>query len=217
MTNTSELREYGRMLGEWPGLISRGERERVDQLVEDSLTVLPHLREVETVVDVGSGGGMPGIPLRIVRAGLRMTLIESDARKAAFLVHAAAELGIEVVVLTERAESVARGSAREGFDAALSRALASMPVVAELCLPLVRVGGRMLAMKGEQVLAGELDDCRAAVALLGGGEPIVHPAPSAARPGGVIVEVAKLAPTPDAYPRRPGIPARRPLTGSNVE
>jgi 16S rRNA (guanine527-N7)-methyltransferase len=83
-----------------------------------------------------------------------------------------------------------------------------MPVLAELCLPFVRVGGRLLAMKGQVEEAG------AAIAALGGGPAQVLPAPSAARERGVVVVVPKVAPTPDAYPRRPGLPARRPLTGA---
>jgi 16S rRNA (guanine527-N7)-methyltransferase len=211
MTTGDALREYGRLLAAWPGLVSRTERSRVDGLIEDSLALLPFLGEAESVVDVGSGGGMPGIPLRIARPGLRVTLIESDARKAAFLVHACAVLGLDVEVRAERAEDYGRGESRERFDLAVSRALASLPVVAELCLPLLRVGGRMLAMKAEAARGEELAAGGAALAVLGGGPPVVRPASSGARPGGVVVEAPKLRATPDAYPRRAGVPARRPL------
>ncbi len=88
---------------------------------------------------------------------------------------------------------------------AACRALAPLPVAAELCLPFVRVGGRLLAMKAE------VEDASRALELLGGGQAEVVAAPSAARSKGVVVVVPKTAPTPDAYPRRPGIPNRRPL------
>jgi len=93
----------------------------------------------------------------------------------------------------------------EAFDAAVCRALAPMPVLVELCLPLVHVGGRLVAMK----TAGE--DVSGAFELLGGGVPEVIPAPTAAHEHGTVVVVPKVAPTPPAYPRRPGLPARRPL------
>src|SRR5215472_4871108 len=203
----ARLAAYVRLLSSWPGLVSGDP----GPLVEDCLVLLPHLGDAVTLVDVGSGGGMPGLPLKLARPDLRVTLVEADRRRAAFLVHAAARLGVDVDVVPERAEAAGRGHLRERFDVATCRALAALPVVAELCLPLVRVGGRLLAMR-----AGAEDTAIAAgaAALLGGGPLRVHPAPSRARERGLVVEVAKLAPTPAAYPRRPGIPNKRPLGGS---
>ena len=198
----SKLAAYARLLASWPGLVA-GPPE---PLVEDCLVLLDHLGDARSLVDVGSGGGMPGLPLRIARPELRVTLVEADRRKAAFLVHAAARLELDgVQVVAERAEIAGHGPLRESFDAAACRALAAMPVLAELCLPLVRVGGRLLAMKGQVEKAG------AAVAELGGGQPLVVPAPTAARERGIVVIVPKVAPTPAAYPRRPGLPGRRPI------
>lgn len=198
------LREYERLLASWPGVLSRSV-EDPRPLVEDSLVLLDHLDGVRSLIDVGSGGGMPGIPLKIALPQLQVTLLESDGRKAAFLVEAAAQLGLDVAVAAERAETAGRGPLRESFDAAVCRALGPMPVVAELCLPFVRVGGSLLAMRTAEEEAG------AAYALLGGSDPEVVPAPSEARTRGVVVRVPKLAPTPARYPRRPGLPARRPL------
>jgi len=196
-----ELERYVAMLGGWPGLVSGPARP----LVEDCLVLLDHLGDARTLVDVGSGGGMPGLPLKMARPDLAVTLVEADQRKAAFLVDAAARLGLAVRVVAERAETAGRGPLRESFDLAVCRALASMPVLAELCLPLVRVGGHLLAMKGQ------VEEATAAIATLGGGPASVLPAPSDARARGVVVRVAKVAPTPPAYPRRPGLPNRRPL------
>jgi 16S rRNA (guanine527-N7)-methyltransferase len=197
---------YVRLLSSWPGLVSGPPAP----LVEDSLVLLDHLGEARSIVDVGSGGGMPGIPLKIARPDLHVVLVEADRRKAAFLVHAAAQLGLDVEVVAERAEAAGRGPLREAFDAAVCRALAPMPVLVELCLPFVRVGGRLLAMKGQ------VEDATDAIAALGGGPARVVPAPSAARERGVVVVVPKLSATPDAYPRRPGLPARRPLAGGGI-
>ena len=194
------------MLESWAGLVSGP----AQPLVEDCLVLLDHLAEARALIDVGSGGGMPGIPLKIARPDLSVTLLEADHRKAAFLTHAAARLGIDVDVVVERAETAGRGRLREAFDVATCRALATMPVLAELCLPLVRVGGRLLALKGE------VEEATQAIAAVGGGEPTVIHTPSSARDRGVLVVVPKLTPTPAIFPRRPGVPARRPI-GSGLK
>ena len=201
--------EYARLLADWPGLV----RGPALPLIEDSLVLVAHLQDARSVVDVGSGGGMPGLPLKLARPDLEVTLLEADRTKAAFLVHAAARLGLDVEVVPERAEIAGRGDLRESFDLAVCRALASAPVLFELCLPLVRVGGRLLAMRtgGDAGEAENETELAAATAQLGGGAPLVHRAPSAARERGTILVVGKLAPTPERYPRRPGLPNRRPL------
>jgi 16S rRNA (guanine527-N7)-methyltransferase len=211
--------EYARLIDGWSGLV----RGPSLPLIEDSLVLLPHLEDARSVVDVGSGGGMPGLPLKLARPDLEVTLLEADHKKAAFLVHAAARLGLDVQVVPERAEIAGQGALRESFDLAVCRALASAPVLVELCLPLVRVGGRLLAMRttgesGDGDGAGAEEDkgetgalLAAATAKLGGGAPLVHLAPSAARERGTILVVDKLTPTPENYPRRPGLPNRRPL------
>jgi 16S rRNA (guanine527-N7)-methyltransferase len=202
----SKLVELARLLSEWTGLVSGPAGE----LIADSLVLLNHLGEAEKVVDVGSGGGLPGLVLKIARPGLSMTLIEADQAKAAFLVRACAELGLrDVEVVARRAEDVGREALyRESFDVAVARALAPMPVLAELCLPLVRVGGRLLAQKTE---GEDPEASRHAIDVLGGALNSVVSAPSAARGAGTVVIVDKVRPTPPAYPRRPGVPARKPL------
>jgi len=107
-----------------------------------------------------------------------------------------------------------RGPLRDSFDLAVSRALAGpVSVLLELCLPLVRPGGRLLAMRtaGDVGQDRELETAAAAAEALGGGRPVVRTAPSAARERGAVLIVPKLSPTPSAFPRRPGVPNRRPL------
>jgi 16S rRNA (guanine527-N7)-methyltransferase len=202
----SKLLELARLISDWPGLTSRPSAE----LIADSLVLLQHLGEGEKVVDVGSGGGLPGLPLKIARPSLSVTLVEADQAKAAFLVRACAALGLrDVQVLARRAEEVGRDRLyRESFDVAVARALAPMPVLVELCLPLVRVGGRLLAQKTE---TEDVDGAARAIDLLGGALNRVAGAPSAARSFGTVVIVDKVRPTPAAYPRRPGVPSRRPI------
>jgi 16S rRNA (guanine527-N7)-methyltransferase len=204
--NDSKLVELARMISEWPGLVSGPAAD----LVNDSLVLLEHVGDAKKLIDVGSGGGLPGLPLKIARPDLSVTLVEADHDKAAFLVRACAALGLQYVeVVAKRAEEVGQDPLyREAFDVAVARALAPMPVLAELCLPLVKVGGRLLAQK---TTSEGVERARRAIEVLGGALDRVAAAPSAARGAGTVVIVDKVRPTPPAYPRRPGVPTRKPL------
>lgn len=204
--NDSKLGELVRMIDAWHGLVSGP----AAGLISDCLVLVEHLGDARTIVDVGSGGGLPGLVLKLVRPELSVTLIEADHAKAAFLVQAAARLDLpDVEVIARRAEEAAHDPRyREAFDVATARALAAMPVVVELCLPFVRVGGRLLAQKTE------LEDVAAAahaIEVLGGSLETVAATPSVVRRTGTVVVVRKVRTTPESYPRRPGVPARRPL------
>jgi 16S rRNA (guanine527-N7)-methyltransferase len=202
----SKLAQLAEMISGWPGLVA-GPPEA---LIEDCLVLLDHLGNARTLIDVGSGGGLPGLALKLARLELEVTLLEADQAKAAFLVQACASLGLEAVeVVSMRAEEAGQDVRyRERFDLAVARALAPMRALVELCLPLVRVGGRLLAQKTdrEDVLAASR-----AIELLGGSLREVLPARSGIREAGTVVIVDKLLPTPPAYPRRPGVPNRKPL------
>ena len=204
--NDSKLVELARMIAEWPGLVARPD----PALIEDCLVLVEHLGDARSVVDVGSGGGLPGLPLKIARPELALTLIEADQTKAAFLVNACARLGLDQVeVVAWRAEEAGHDPRlREAFDVAVARALALMPVLAELCLGLVRLGGRLLAQKTE---SENFDAAIHAIEVMGGALVAVHASRSAARRAGTVVVIEKIRPTPAAYPRRPGVPSRRPL------
>jgi 16S rRNA (guanine527-N7)-methyltransferase len=200
------LAQLAEMIEAWPGLVSGP----AGPLADDCLVLLDHLGSARRLVDVGSGGGLPGLVLKIARPELQVTLIEADQAKAAFLVQASARLGLlGVDVVATRAEDAGRDTRyRERFDLAVARALAPLPVLAELCLPLVRVGGRLLAQKTEKE---EIAHAERAITILGGRLDAAQPGASTARRLGVVVTIAKVAPTPEAYPRRPGVPARKPL------
>jgi 16S rRNA (guanine527-N7)-methyltransferase len=202
----AQLAELARLISEWPGLVSG----RPEALIEDSLVLLEHLGSARTLVDVGSGGGLPGLALKLARPELAVTLVEADQAKAAFLVQACAKLGLpDVTVVSRRAEDAGRDARlRESFDVATARALAPMPVLAELCLPLVRVGGKLLAQKTQRE---DVAASRRSIELLGGSLDGVKPAPSGARGSGTVVVISKVRPTPADYPRRPGVPSRKPL------
>ena len=164
-------------------------------------------------IDVGSGGGLPGIPLAIAFPGLRMTLLESAGKKAAFLQEVVAELGLaNVSVRTGRAEEAARDSGeRDGYDLVVARALAPLPVALELCLPFARPGGLVVLPRGSD-LAGQLADGEAAAEQLAGRlRPPIALADPELPPGRSLVVADKLGATPARFPRRPGVAAKRPL------
>jgi 16S rRNA (guanine527-N7)-methyltransferase len=181
----------------------------------DSFTCLLALRELPPtrLIDIGTGAGFPGIPLKIILPSLRLTLVESVGKKADFCRHVVQVLGLSgVEVLNLRAEEVGQmAEHRQQYDWAAARAVANLPVLAEYLLPLVRIGGRALAQKGESGPA-EAHSAEHAFNLLGGRlrqvVPVTLPGVADER---YLVIIEKVAATPPQYPRRVGIPAKRPL------
>ncbi len=167
----------------------------------------------KTLIDVGTGAGFPGIPLKILYPSMRLTLVESVGKKAKFCRHIVQTLGLEgVTVLQRRAETLGRHPEhREAYDWAVARAVARLRVLNEYLLPLVRIGGTMLAQKGELGPA-EIPPAEDSFNLLGGRFQRMIPV---TLPGVVeeryLILVEKVAATPPKYPRKPGIPAKRPL------
>ncbi len=165
------------------------------------------------LIDIGTGAGFPGIPLKILYPSMRLTLVESVGKKANFCRHVVGTLKLEATeVVTARAEEVGQMPAhREAYDWAVARAVANMSVLAEYLLPLVQVGGAMLAQKGQSGPA-ETHKAEEALRLLGGQTrhllPVTLPGVADER---FLVVVDKVAATPPQYPRKPGVPAKKPL------
>jgi 16S rRNA (guanine527-N7)-methyltransferase len=165
------------------------------------------------LIDVGTGAGFPGIVLKILYPGLKLTLVESVGKKASFCAHIVQTLGLESVeVLSARAEEVGQDSVhREKYDWAVARAVAAMPVLSEYLLPLVRVGGGMLAQKGESGPA-ETQTAEKALELLGGRlRQLVKVELPGVADERYLVVIDKFAATPPGYPRKAGIPSKKPL------
>lgn len=164
------------------------------------------------LIDVGTGAGFPGLPLKILYPELRLTLVESVEKKAAFLRHIVAELGLtHVDVVVARAEVLGHDTAyREQFDVAVARAVADLRVLAEYCLPLCRVGGRFLAPKGGQAQL-EIAQAARAITELGGQLRAVASVALPHLEPRLLVIIDKIAPTLADYPRATGIPTKRPL------
>jgi 16S rRNA (guanine527-N7)-methyltransferase len=204
-----KVQQYAHLLLEWNRTINlTGARtlEEVEALIDDAAVLnQASWKGVTRVIDIGSGGGLPAIPLAVAMPQVQFTLLEANARKCAFLEHVAATLGLaNVAVAPGRAEELGHQPAlREQFDRAISRAAARPEVLLELALPFVRTGGDLVA----QVSPLNPLLLEPAARLLGGGTPrLEHPLG-----GHVLMVVPKLAPTPARFPRRPGLPGRKPL------
>jgi 16S rRNA (guanine527-N7)-methyltransferase len=170
------------------------------------------LPDAANVLDLGAGGGLPGIPLRIVWPGIRLTLLESVGKKCRFLEEVARQLGLGgVTVLEGRAETYGHDPAhRERYDLVVARAVAPLTVLIEYAVPFLRAGGQLAATKGSAA-GREIEASGNALSEL---HARLADAPTFQPPTGrpqTIVLIEKLAPTPERYPRRPGLPSKRPL------
>jgi len=184
----------------------------------DSLSCLKALPQADLaagarVIDVGTGAGFPGLPLKIICPAMRLTLLEATGKKVTYLEHVVNALGLAgVKVIHGRAEELGRDAThRERYDWALARAVADMPALAEYLLPLVHVGGAVLAQKGEGA-AAEVHKADAAIVTLGGRVRQLVPVElRGLAETRYLVVMDKVASTPEKYPRRPGMPQKRPL------
>jgi 16S rRNA (guanine527-N7)-methyltransferase len=188
----------------------------------ESLAVLVAIREAGLlpeggrvrIADLGPGGGFPGVPMRIVEPALDLVLVESNQKRAEFLRHAVQKLGLtDVEVVAERAEDAGREPTLRGtFDLVVARAVAPLNILVEYGLPLLRDGGVMVAPKGSRAL-DELAEAGPAIAVLGG--TVLDPAPLALPPDvppQTVIFIRRDGVLDDRYPRRTGVPAKRPLT-----
>lgn len=184
----------------------------------DSLTVTlawqqPISNRDFRLIDVGTGAGLPGIPLKILWPDIRLVLLDSTAKKAVFLHHLKQKLGLDdVEIVVGRAEEVAHKTQyREKFDVVLSRAVASLPTLVELTLPFCTIGGSFIAQKKGSI-DPEVSRASQAISLLGGNLRAVRRVNlEEFTDERWLVIMDKVSTTPQQYPRRPGIPSKRPL------
>lgn len=167
----------------------------------DSLSPLAYTDFInKAVIDVGTGAGFPGLPIKIAEPTVRLTLLDSLNKRITFLKAVAEALSLKnISFIHSRAEDAARTSLREAFDIALSRAVAALPTLAEYCLPFVKVGGLFIALKGPEP-SEEITSAKKAIALLGGEITAIKPV-SLPDCSHTLIIISKTSPTPAAYPR----------------
>ncbi len=195
--------EYAQLVIEWNDKFNitaiTDAEEMEDKHFIDSLFLASQNEIHGRVVDVGTGGGFPGLILKLYRPDIELTLIESNKKKIAFLRHACAHFGLDVALNEDRAEEVARTNLRESFDLVTARAVSALPILSELCLPLVKPGGWFIPMKGRN--NDEYIASQAAIKKLGGlclQEKPYHLPDGSARK---LFYIKKEKPTESKYPR----------------
>ena len=183
----------------------------------DSLTtalVIPEpIKEHGRLIDVGSGGGFPGIPMKVAFPGMHLTMLDSVGKKTAFLDHLVVALGLtDSQVCTGRAEDLAmNGQLRETYDVVVSRGVAPMRVLMEITLPYCRIGGMVVTLKKGEI-APEIAASLHAMEVLGGRmRETKRVDVEGLRDERALVVVEKVKPTPSKFPRRPGLPVKHPL------
>ena len=203
---------YQRLLAEWNEKMNltaiTDPGEVAEKHFADSLAALPYLKPGMAVVDVGTGAGFPGVPLLIMEPGLQLTLADSLNKRLTFLEALLRELGLKAELVHGRAEDLGQNRLyRERFDAALSRAVANLPVLLELTTPFVKVGGTAVAYKGDA--AEELKNAKSAAFLLH--VQLRHVELESNLGKRCLIFADKKAPTPKQYPRKAGTPNKKPL------
>lgn len=212
-----QFEDYMNLLLEWNEKINltaiTEENEIILKHFVDSLTISKYIKEGKSIVDVGTGAGFPGMPLKIVRKDLKVTLVDSLNKRILFLNDVIEKLRLkEIETLHYRAEEFGQNKKyRESFDIATSRAVANLSTLVEYLLPLVKVGGICVCMKGSDIKE-ELENSKKAIETLGGEveqvEEFYLPGTDIKRS---IVIVKKISSTPKKYPRKPGTPAKEPI------
>ena len=214
----SQFVEYKKLIQEW------NEKINLTAITDDEGVMKKHfidsikvfnfegLRDAQSVIDIGTGAGLPGIPMKIVRPNMKVVLLDSLMKRVNFLNEVIAKLGLDdIKAIHGRAEDYGKAEYRECFDVAVSRAVANMTLLTELCMPFVKVGGYFVAMKGPGADA-EIADAKAAIAMLGGKlEQVIEVEIEESDLKHNLVIVKKIKPTPQQFPRKPGVAAKKPL------
>ena len=212
-----QFEKYKNLLLEWNEKINLTAITEEDEIILkhfiDSMTILKHIKGNNSIVDVGTGAGFPGIPVKIANSSINVTLVDSLNKRLIFLEDVINQLNIKnIKTVHSRAEEFGQNkNYREKFDIATSRAVANLSVLVEYLLPLVKVGGKCICMKGSDVQE-ELKNSKEAIKTLGGEVELVDEfnLPESDIKRNIII-IKKIKQTPNKYPRKPGVPSKDPL------
>ncbi|MGI6777189.1 MAG: 16S rRNA (guanine(527)-N(7))-methyltransferase RsmG [Acetivibrionales bacterium] len=209
--------QYMSLLKEWNTKVNLTAIEDEEGIIIkhfiDSLTILPCIEENASVIDIGSGAGFPGIPLKIMNPSIELTLLDSLEKRIKFLNEVISRVKLDRVnAVHGRAEDFGKdGSYREKFSYSIARAVANLPVLLEYCIPFVKIGGCFIAMKGRNT-AQEIEESKKALDVFGGEiteiKEFILPYTDSKR---TIIIIKKLRQTPTSYPRKSGKPSKNPL------
>ena len=213
--NAKQFYKYMKLLLEWNEKMNLTAITDPEEIIlkhfVDSLTIMPYLSNANTILDVGTGAGFPGLPLKILEDNKEFTLLDSLNKRITFLQNVISELELKnVQAIHGRAEEYI-SQKRESYDIVTSRAVAKLNVLIEYMLPFVKVGGRCICMKSFEI-EGELKEAKKAIEILGGKiekvDEITLPTTDIKRK---IVIIKKIKHTPNKYPRKAGTPAKEPI------
>lgn len=213
--NVKQFYKYMKLLLEWNEKMNLTAITDPEEIIlkhfVDSLTIMPYLSNANTILDVGTGAGFPGLPLKILEDNKEFTLLDSLNKRITFLQNVISELELKnVQAIHGRAEEYI-SQKRESYDIVTSRAVAKLNVLIEYMLPFVKVGGRCICMKSFEI-EGELKEAKKAIEILGGKiekvDEITLPTTDIKRK---IVIIKKIKNTPNKYPRKAGTPAKEPI------
>lgn len=211
------IEEYKNLILKWNKKVNLTRitetKEFVEKHVIDSLMITKHveIKEGESIIDVGTGPGIPGFFLKMARPDIKLTLLETIRKKTDFLFEVVRKLNLkDIEILNDRAENAAKKDPyREGYDMAVARAVSTLNILSELCLPFVKTDGIFVAMKGEKI-EEEIRLAENSLDIMGGKiQDIIEYTVGEVKRKLIIIKKEKK--TPEKYPRRPGIPEKKPL------
>ena len=206
--------DYMKLLTEWNEKVNLTAITEPEEIISkhfvDSLTILPYIKEGKKVIDIGTGAGFPGIPLKIAKPEIEITLLDSLNKRIMFLEEIISKLNLkEIEAIHSRAEEYVKDN-RESYDIAVSRAVAELPTLLEYLLPYVKVGGKCICMKGPKAME-EIEKSKKALDVLGGKIEKVENVQINGEMDRNIIIISKIRTTPLKYPRKAGKPAKEPI------
>ena len=211
----NEFYEYMQLLLEWNEKMNLTAITDPEEVIKkhfvDSITIKKYIKEENRLIDVGTGAGFPGIPLKIVDKSIKLTLLDSLNKRINFLNEVIKKLNLkEVNTIHSRAEEYAKNKVRESYDVAVSRAVADLPILLEYLMPYVKLNGICICMKGPKAQE-ELERSKKAINILGGKLEKVEKITIDEEMERNLIIIRKIKDTPNKYPRKAGIPTKNPI------